>query len=108
MILIIDNYDSFTYNIVQYVGVINQNLLVMKNDKISFNDINTLKPTHILISPGPGKPEKAGIAIELIIKFGNQIPIFGICLGHQAITVAYGGVVKKSNEIDTIYTINKR
>lgn len=99
MILIIDNYDSFTYNIVQYVGIINRNLLVMKNDKISFNDINTLKPTHILISPGPGKPEKAGIAVELIIKFGNQIPIFGICLGHQAITVAYGGVVKKSNEI---------
>ena len=99
MILIIDNYDSFTYNIVQYVGVIDQNLLVKKNDKISCNDINSLKPTHIIISPGPGKPERAGIAIELIIKFGNQIPIFGICLGHQAITVAYGGVVKKSNEI---------
>lgn len=99
MILIIDNYDSFTYNLVQYIGVINPNLQVHRNDKINLNEIKTINPSHIIISPGPGKPEDAGLSINLIKEFGENIPILGICLGHQAITVAFGGKVDRANEI---------
>ena len=99
MILIIDNYDSFTYNLVQYIGAINPDLEVHRNDKITKDKIRKLKPDRIVISPGPGKPEDAGISIEIIKEFGQDIPIFGICLGHQAITVAYGGRVDRANEI---------
>tara|TARA_B100001123_G_C14869981_1_gene851550 strand:- start:131 stop:694 length:564 start_codon:yes stop_codon:yes gene_type:complete len=99
MILIIDNYDSFTYNLVQYIGTINPNMKIVRNDKITVDEIKDLNPTHIVISPGPGKPENAGISIEIIKIFGHQIPILGICLGHQAITVAFGGKVERANEI---------
>jgi len=99
MILIIDNYDSFTYNLVQYIGSINPNLEVIRNDKITLEEIKEKNPTHIVISPGPGKPEDAGISIEIIKEFGEYIPILGICLGHQAITVAYGGSVNRADEI---------
>ena len=99
MILIIDNYDSFTYNLVQYIGTINPNLEVHRNDKITLDEIKESRPQRIVISPGPGIPEDAGISIDIIKKFGQDIPIFGICLGHQAITVAYGGKVCKANEI---------
>jgi anthranilate synthase component II len=99
MILIIDNYDSFTYNLVQYIGSINPNLEVVRNDKITIKEIKEKNPTHIVISPGPGKPEDAGISIEIIKAFGEYIPILGICLGHQAITVAFGGKVERANEI---------
>jgi anthranilate synthase/aminodeoxychorismate synthase-like glutamine amidotransferase len=99
MILIIDNYDSFTYNLVQYIGAINPNLQVHRNDKINLNEIKELNPSHIIISPGPGKPEDAGLSIDLIREFGENIPILGICLGHQAITVAFGGKVDRANEI---------
>ena len=99
MILIIDNYDSFTYNLVQYIGAINPNLEVHRKDKITLDDIKELGPEQIVISPGPGIPEDAGISIDIIKKFGKEIPIFGICLGHQAITVAYGGKVDRANEI---------
>ena len=99
MILIIDNYDSFTYNLVQYIGAINSNLEVYRNDKITLNDIMKISPEKIVISPGPGIPEDAGISIDIIKQFGEKIPIFGICLGHQAITVAFGGKVDRANEI---------
>ena len=99
MILIIDNYDSFTYNLVQYIGTINPDLQVHRNDQISIDEIRRLSPEKIVISPGPGKPEDAGISIDIIKKFGGEIPILGICLGHQAITVAFGGKVGRANEI---------
>ncbi|MBT5956534.1 MAG: aminodeoxychorismate/anthranilate synthase component II [Candidatus Marinimicrobia bacterium] len=99
MILIIDNYDSFTYNLVQYIGTINPDLQVHRNDQISIDEIRRLSPEKIVISPGPGKPEDAGISIDVIKKFGGEIPILGICLGHQAITVAFGGKVGRANEI---------
>ena len=99
MILIIDNYDSFTYNLVQYIGMINPELQVHRNDQITIDEIRILAPEKIVISPGPGKPEDAGISIDIIKTFGSEIPIFGICLGHQAITVAFGGKVGQANEI---------
>ena len=99
MILIIDNYDSFTYNLVQYIGTINPDLQVHRNDQISIDEIRRLSPEKIVISPGPGKPEDAGISIDFIKKFGGEIPILGICLGHQAISVAFGGKVGRANEI---------
>ena len=99
MILIIDNYDSFTYNLVQYIGTIKPDLEVHRNDKITLDEIRNMNPERIVISPGPGKPEDAGLSIDVVKEFGESIPIFGICLGHQAITVAYGGMVDRANEI---------
>jgi anthranilate synthase/aminodeoxychorismate synthase-like glutamine amidotransferase len=99
MILIIDNYDSFTYNLVQYIGAINPELEVYRNDKITLDDIDNISPQRIVISPGPGVPEDAGISIDIIKLSKRDIPIFGICLGHQAITVAFGGKVGRANEI---------
>ena len=99
MILIIDNYDSFTYNLVQYIGTLNPALGVYRNDKITLNEIKKMNPERIVISPGPGKPEDAGLSIDVVKKFGESTPIFGICLGHQAITVAFGGKVERANEI---------
>ena len=99
MIIVIDNYDSFTYNLVQYIGSLNPNLQVHRNDKITIDKLKKIKPSGIVISPGPGKPEDAGISIEIIKEFSERIPIFGICLGHQAITVAYNGIVDRADEI---------
>jgi anthranilate synthase/aminodeoxychorismate synthase-like glutamine amidotransferase len=99
MILVIDNYDSFTYNLVQYIGAINPNLQVHRNDQITLDEIKSLSPEKIMISPGPGKPEDAGLSIDIIKTFGGEIPILGICLGHQAIAVAFGGKVGRANEI---------
>ena len=99
MILIIDNYDSFTYNLVQYIGALNPDLEVYRNDKITLDDIKNISPQRIVISPGPGVPEDAGISIDIIKTYKGDIPIFGICLGHQAITVAFGGKVDRANEI---------
>ena len=99
MILIIDNYDSFTYNLVQYAGSLNYNIEVLKNDKVTIEDINHISPDKIIISPGPGKPEDAGISVEIIKTYYKKIPILGICLGHQAIAIAFGGKVINSNEI---------
>ncbi len=99
MILVIDNYDSFTYNLVQYLGELGQELpiasdiRVYRNDAIDLETINQLKPDGILISPGPGRPEDAGISLQLIEKLGSQIPILGVCLGHQSIGQAFGGQV---------------
>ena len=99
MILVIDNYDSFTYNLVQYIGLVNTDIMIVRNDKYSINDIKKWKPSHIVISPGPGRPEQAGNCIETIKIYGNRIPILGVCLGHQAIVLAYGGKVINSPEI---------
>ena len=99
MILIIDNYDSFTYNLVQYFGTLNPNLEVHRNDKISLDKIKSMNPERIVISPGPGRPEDAGLSIDVVKEFGKSTPIFGICMGHQAITVAFGGHVERANEI---------
>ena len=99
MILIIDNYDSFTYNLVQYIGFINQDLKVYRNDEISQEKIRKLKPKKIVISPGPGRPEDAGNSVQIVNTFGSEIPILGICLGLQAIVVSFGGSVSESEEV---------
>ncbi len=99
MILIIDNYDSFTYNLYQYIGEINPDIEVYRNDKISIEEIKEKSPSHIIISPGPGFPVDAGVSIELIKELGDQIPILGVCLGHQAIGEAYGGKVVHAKEL---------
>jgi anthranilate synthase/aminodeoxychorismate synthase-like glutamine amidotransferase len=84
MILLLDNYDSFTYNLAQYLGQMGQTLVVRRNDKISLDEIADLRPERIVISPGPGTPRQAGISIALIERFAGKIPILGVCLGHQA------------------------
>ncbi|MBN4080942.1 aminodeoxychorismate/anthranilate synthase component II [Caldithrix abyssi] len=99
MILVIDNYDSFTYNLVQYIGSINPAVRVVRNDQFELDEIQDWNPTHIVISPGPGRPEDSGLSIDVIQKYGATIPMLGVCLGHQAITVAYGGKVVHSSEI---------
>ena len=99
MILIIDNYDSFTYNLVQYIGTINKNIEVRKNNLISIKEIVEMKPDKIVISPGPGGPMDSGISVDLIKEFGPRIPILGICLGLQCIAVAYGGEVINAEQV---------
>jgi len=91
MILMIDNYDSFTYNLVQYLGVLGANIKVFRNDKITIKGIKKLKPEKIVISPGPGRPEDAGISCKVIREFAGKIPILGVCLGHQCLGYVYGG-----------------
>ena len=98
MILLIDNYDSFTYNLFQYISEFAKTKVV-RNDAITIEEIKMLNPSGIVISPGPGTPDDAGIAIEVIKKLGGQIPILGICLGHQSIAQAYGGKVIRADEI---------
>ena len=93
MILMIDNYDSFTYNLVQYLGVLGSEVEVHRNDKITLDEIESMKPERIVISPGPGTPQSAGITISMIERFYPKVPILGVCLGHQAIGAAFGGRV---------------
>ena len=93
MILMIDNYDSFTYNLVQYLGELGQKVLVYRNDALNISDIKKLNPSKIVISPGPGRPEDAGISCEVIRQFSGKIPILGVCLGHQAIGLCFGGKI---------------
>lgn len=93
MILVVDNYDSFTFNLVQYLGELAQNVLVRRNDCISLAEVQDLNPTAIVISPGPGRPQDAGISLRIIGHFGQRIPILGVCLGHQAIGESFGGRV---------------
>jgi anthranilate synthase/aminodeoxychorismate synthase-like glutamine amidotransferase len=99
MILVLDNYDSFTYNLVQYIGELTTDLQVYRNDAIDLAGIMALKPTGIVISPGPGRPENAGLSISLIQEFAPELPILGVCLGHQAIGAAYGGKIVNAPEI---------
>ena len=93
MILMIDNYDSFTYNLVQYLGELGQDIRVFRNDKITVNKIKKLRPGRIVISPGPGRPENAGISCSVIREFSGKVPILGVCLGHQCIGYVYAGRV---------------
>jgi anthranilate synthase component 2 len=93
MLLMIDNYDSFTYNLVQYLGELGQRVAVYRNDQITLDDIDVLAPAHIVISPGPCTPNEAGISVDLVREYGHQIPILGVCLGHQSIAQAYGGTI---------------
>lgn len=93
MILMIDNYDSFTYNLVQYLKQLDEEVVVKRNDEITIDDIEKMKPSVIIISPGPGKPSSAGISLEAVRTFSGRIPILGVCLGHQTIAEAFGGDV---------------
>nr|YP_010619017.1 Anthranilate synthase component II [Pterosiphonia complanata]WAX03030.1 Anthranilate synthase component II [Pterosiphonia complanata] len=95
MIIIIDNYDSFTQNLAQYIGELGYQIKIARNDELSIQDINRINPTHIILSPGPGKPEESKICLEIIRQYSNKIPILGICLGHQAIGYIYGGIIEK-------------
>ena len=99
MILMIDNYDSFTYNVVQYFGELGQDLLVHRNDKINIKDISKMNPEKIIISPGPCTPNEAGISVDVIKQFHQTTPILGICLGHQSIGQAFGGNIVSSKKI---------
>ena len=94
----IDNYDSFVYNLVQYFGELEQQVIVYRNDKITLKQIEEMSPNGIVLSPGPGKPEEAGICIEVIKKFAGKIPILGVCLGHQAIGHVFGGKVIRASK----------
>jgi anthranilate synthase/aminodeoxychorismate synthase-like glutamine amidotransferase len=96
LILVVDNYDSFTFNLVQYIGELGADPDVYRNDALSVDEIRALKPNGIIISPGPGRPEDAGISIEVVQKLTGEIPILGVCLGHQAIAVAHGGSVGRA------------
>lgn len=99
MILIIDNYDSFTFNLYQLIGELRPDIRVVRNDKISIAEIEELNPDHIIISPGPGNPQQAGICLEVIRKLTGKYPILGVCLGHQAIGEAFGGRVVHAPQI---------
>ena len=99
MILMIDNYDSFTYNLVQHLGELGQEVRIFRNDALTINDIKKLKPAKIVISPGPGRPENAGITCEVIREFAGKIPILGVCLGHQAIGYVFGGRVVRARRL---------
>ena len=99
MILLIDNYDSFSYNLYQLIGSVNPDIQVVRNDEISLGEIEKLIPEAIVLSPGPGRPEEAGICIPVIKEFAGKIPILGVCLGHQSICEAFGGVVSYAKEL---------
>ena len=108
MVLVIDNYDSFVYNLVQYLGEFGQDIKVVRNDKIRIFEIEQLVPTHILISPGPCTPTEAGVSLEVIQRFKGAIPMLGVCLGHQAIGQAFGGQVIRAQrpvhgKVSTMY-----
>lgn len=99
MLLMIDNYDSFTYNIVQYLGELGQDVRVFRNDEISLADIEALQPNHIVISPGPCSPNEAGISLAVIQYFAGKVPLLGVCLGHQSIGQAFGGDVIRARQV---------
>jgi len=99
MILVIDNYDSFTYNLVQMMGELRQQITVARNDQITLDEIQALNPDHIVISPGPGYPRDAGISNDVIRHFGSTTPVLGVCLGHQCIGEVYGGVVSHARQL---------
>jgi anthranilate synthase component 2 len=99
MLLVIDNYDSFTYNLVQLIGSLGVEMVVKRNDEISLEDIQHMQPERIVISPGPCTPNEAGISVDVVKRFGPQVPLLGVCLGHQAIGQAYGGQVVRARRI---------
>lgn len=99
MLLLIDNYDSFTYNLFQYLSELGQEVLVVRNDRITIEEIERLNPERIVISPGPSTPQRAGISNDVIRHFGSRVPILGICLGHQCIGYTHGGIVGRAKQI---------
>lgn len=99
MILLIDNYDSFSYNLYQLIGQIDEDINVFRSDKITLDEISELNPSMIVLSPGPGRPEDAGICIDIVKEFYDKIPILGVCLGHQSICMAFGGVISYASEL---------
>jgi anthranilate synthase/aminodeoxychorismate synthase-like glutamine amidotransferase len=99
VVLLLDNYDSFTFNLAQYLGELGAPPLVRRNDEITLDEIDAIKPDHIVISPGPGRPEDAGISVALIQRFGATTPVLGVCLGHQGIGVAFGGQVVRAPQL---------
>lgn len=99
MVLLIDNYDSFSYNLYQMIGEINSDIRVIRNDELTVEEIEKLHPSRIILSPGPGKPENAGICEEVVRRLGGKIPILGVCLGHQAICEVYGAVVTYASRL---------
>ena len=99
MILLIDNYDSFSYNLYQLIGALNPDIEVIRNDAASIAEIEKLKPEAIILSPGPDRPEDAGVCIDVVRKLGGTIPVLGICLGHQAVCMAYGGTISYAKRL---------
>ena len=99
MILLIDNYDSFTFNLAQYLGELGASPVVRRNDKITVEEIEEMHPDRIVISPGPGRPEDAGVSVDVIRRFGPRLPLLGVCLGHQGIGVAFGGAVVRATQV---------
>ncbi|MCK5213885.1 MAG: aminodeoxychorismate/anthranilate synthase component II [Candidatus Omnitrophica bacterium] len=99
MVLVIDNYDSFTYNLVQYLGELKADVKVYRNDEIQVTKVQRMKPRHIVISPGPGRPQGSGISVDIIKKFAGMIPVLGVCLGHQCIGFAYGGKIIQAKRL---------
>ena len=99
MILVIDNYDSFTYNLVQYFGELGANIRVFRNDEITVREAETMNPEKVVISPGPCTPREAGVSCDIIRAFGPNVPLLGVCLGHQSIGVVYGGKVVRANQL---------
>ncbi len=99
MILVIDNYDSFTYNLVQEMGELGAELCVIRNDQTTLADIRAMSPSHIVISPGPGNPDDGGVSLDVIRELGAETPILGVCLGHQCIGQAYGGIVTRAGRL---------
>jgi len=99
MILVIDNYDSFTYNLVQYLSELGAEVVVRRNDAITVDEVRELGPSGVLISPGPGRPEEAGVSLDLIAKLGSETPIFGVCLGHQSIAQQFGASVVRADRL---------
>jgi anthranilate synthase component 2 len=99
MVLVIDNYDSFTYNLVQYLGELGAEVRVRRNDHVGLDEVAEMTPEHIVISPGPGRPEDAGVSMDVIRRFGPTTPILGVCLGHQAVGAAFGGKIVRAQQL---------